>query len=94
ELGVRLALGAQSGDVVRLVIGESLRFAATGLAIGAIASLAAAHWVAPLLFNESPRDPAVFTLVSGVLLAASLAASWIPARRAARVDPTTALQAG
>ena len=94
ELGVRVALGAQASDITRLVVGQSVRFALSGLAIGACASLAASHWIAPLLFQESPRDPVVFGVVGMVLLAAAIAASWLPARRAARIDPTSALQAG
>jgi len=94
ELGVRLALGASATDITRLVVGESVRFALLGLAIGAGASLAAAHWIAPLLFEESPRDPVVFGVAGLVLIGAAIVASWLPARRAARVDPTTALQAG
>ena len=93
EVGVRVALGARPADIVRLVVGESVRFALLGLAVGSVLSLAAAHWLAPLLFRESPRDPLVFGVASAVLIAASLAASLIPARRAARVDPTTALRA-
>jgi predicted permease len=94
ELGVRMALGARATDVVRLVVGEGLLFGSLGLAIGAGISLAAAHWIAPLLFKESPRDPIVFGAVSGALIVITIAASWIPARRAASVDPKTALQAG
>jgi predicted permease len=94
ELGVRLDLGARGADITRLVVGESLRFALLGLAIGAGASLGAAHWIAPLLCEESPHDPVVFGLTGLVLIAAAIAASWLPARRAARLDPTTALQAG
>lgn len=94
ELGVRMALGARATDVVRLVVEEGLVFGSIGLAIGAGISVAAAHWIAPLLFKESPRDPAVFGTVSGTLIVVTIAASWIPARRAASVDPRTALQAG
>jgi predicted permease len=94
ELGVRMALGARATDVVRLVVGEGLLFGSAGLGIGAGISLAAAHWIAPLLFKESPRDPIVFGAVSGALIVITIAASWIPARRAASVDPKTALQAG
>jgi predicted permease len=94
ELGVRAALGARPADIARLVVGESLRFALAGVALGACASLAASHWVAPLLFEESPRDPAVFGVAAAVLIAAAIAASWIPARRATQIEPTTGLQHG
>jgi hypothetical protein len=92
ELGVRLALGAARAGIVRLVVTESLRVTLAGLAIGAIAALAAGGAIAPLLFRQSPRDPAGFVIVGLVLVAAALTASWIPALRAARVDPTIALR--
>src|SRR6266567_9372227 len=80
EMGVRVALGAQVGDVVRLVVSDGVKIGAAGLAIGALAALAAARWVKPLLFNESPNDPLVFAFVTVALLAVTVAASWIPAR--------------
>jgi predicted permease len=92
ELGVRLALGAARTGIVRLVVGESLRFAFAGIVIGGVVALASGRWIGPLLFHQSPRDPAVFTLVAIVLLGVAIAASWIPALRAAGVDPKTALQ--
>jgi putative ABC transport system permease protein len=92
EMGVRVALGAQSGDVVRLVVGQGVRLGASGVAIGAVIALAAAKWIKPLLFAESPRDPAVFGLVTVTLVAVTVAASWVPARRASRVDPNVALR--
>jgi predicted permease len=92
ELGVRVALGAQVTDVVRLVVTEGLWLGAIGVAIGCGVALWAGRWVKPLLFNESPRDPAVFALVAQVLLGVTIAASWVPARRAARVDPQVALR--
>ena len=64
ELGVRVALGAQSRDVVRLVVVEGLRLAVVGVAIGAGVALLAGRWVKPLLFNVSPKDPTVFVVVS------------------------------
>jgi hypothetical protein len=92
ELGVRLALGATRGRIVRLVVMESVRFAFTGGAIGAIVALGAGGWIGPMLFEQSPRDPAVFAVVTGVLIAVAIVASWVPAVRAARLDPKTALQ--
>jgi predicted permease len=92
EMGVRVALGAQIGDVVRLVVSDGLKLGAFGLVIGAVVALSAARWVKPLLFDESPNDPLVFVLVTATLLAVTVAASWIPARRAARVDPQVALR--
>jgi predicted permease len=92
EMGVRIALGAQVADVVRLVVSDGLRLGGVGLVIGGVGALSAARWVKPLLFDESPSDPLVFVLVTGTLLAVTVAASWIPARRAARVDPQVALR--
>jgi predicted permease len=92
EMGVRVALGAQSADVVRLVVGQGVRLGASGVAIGAVIALATAKWIKPLLFAESPRDPAVFGVVTVTLLLVTVAASWVPARRAARVDPNVALR--
>jgi len=93
ELGVRLALGAARSRIVRLVVMESVRFAAAGIVIGGIFALVGGRWIEPLLFRASPRDPSVFALVTATLLAVALAASLIPALRAASVDPKTALQA-
>ncbi len=92
ELGVRVALGAQAEDVVRLVVGEGLRLVVVGVVVGGAAALIAARWVQPLLFDESPRDPAVIALVSTILIGVALAASWLPARRASRIDPQVALR--
>src|SRR6185437_12693156 len=92
EMGVRIALGAQMGDVVRLVVRDGVKLGALGLAIGAAIALGAAHWVKPLLFDESAKDPLVFGLVTLTLLLVTIAASWLPARRAAKVDPQVALR--
>ena len=92
ELGVRLALGAARAGIVRLVVAESLRFALAGVVIGGVVALAGGQWIGPLLFRQSPRDPAVFTFVTIVLLGVAVAASLIPALRAAGLDPKTALQ--
>jgi predicted permease len=93
ELGVRLALGAGRFEVVRLVVMESVRFALAGVAIGGVVALAAGKWIGPLLFNQSPRDVAVFGTVTVVLVGVAILASWVPALRAAGLDPKTALQA-
>lgn len=92
ELGVRRALGAQVSDVVRLVVADGLRLAGVGVAIGVGVSLVAGRWVEPLLFNVSPKDPVVFVFVAGVLALVGVAASWIPALRASRVDANVALR--
>jgi putative ABC transport system permease protein len=93
ELGVRIALGARSADVVRLVVGGGLRVAVVGVAIGAGAALIAGRFVAPLLFQISPKDPSVFAVVTLTLLATAALASLVPALRASRVDPAVALRA-
>jgi predicted permease len=92
EFGVRLALGASGTRIVRLVVLEGVRVALAGIVIGAIVASSTGRWIGPLLFQESPRDLAVFGLVGVVLLGVAVLASCIPAVRAARVDPRTALQ--
>jgi predicted permease len=93
EMGVRVALGARTADVAGLVIGESLRIVAVGVALGVIAALVAGRWIAPLLFEVSPRDPMVLAAVVVTLMGVSLLASWLPAVRASRVDPAESLRA-
>jgi len=93
ELGVRVAVGAQSGDLIRLVVVEGVRLAAIGVALGVGIAFVAVKWLKPLLFDVSPRDPFVFGLVTVALGLTAVAASWIPALRASRVDPMVALRA-
>jgi ABC-type antimicrobial peptide transport system permease subunit len=92
ELGLRIALGAHARDLLRMVLGEGLRFGVLGIVIGVLIALAAGHWVQPLLYGESARDPLVFAAVAAVLAFVALAASAIPARRAMRLDPSIALR--
>jgi putative ABC transport system permease protein len=92
ELGVRIALGAQSRDVVRLVVGQGVRFAVAGVALGLGLALLAGQWIQPLLFQQSARDPATFAAVAALLLAVALVASTVPAVRATRADPNAALR--
>jgi predicted permease len=92
ELGVRRALGAQSSDVVRLVVSDGLKLAGVGVVIGVGGALWAGKFVKPLLFDVSPKDPWVFGLVAIALISVALAASWIPAMRASRVDANVALR--
>ena len=92
ELGVRVALGAQTRDVIRLVVGQGARFALAGVALGVALALLAAPWIQPLLFQQSARDPATYGMVASLLLAVAVVASAVPALRAARADPTTALR--
>jgi predicted permease len=93
EFGVRVALGAQGADVMRMVVARGIRTAIVGGAAGAIVALVAGRWVGPLLFQTSPRDPAVFIVVLAVVTGVALLAALVPARRALRVDPIVALRA-
>jgi predicted permease len=92
ELGIRIALGAQSASIVRLVVLQAVSMVAVGLAIGGALALVAARWMQPLLFGESARDPAVFGIVAVVIGVVSLVASAGPAMRATRADPGAALR--
>jgi putative ABC transport system permease protein len=92
ELGVRIAVGARTRDILRLIIGEGIVFTVAGIAIGVAIALASGHWVQPLLFDVSSFDPLTYGVVAFVLLAVGVLASALPAVRAARVDPTVALR--
>jgi predicted permease len=92
EMGVRTALGAPSSAILRLVVIDGLRLAAGGVAIGLVAAWLLAPRLAGLLYGVSPQDGETFTIVAMVLVAATLIASIVPAVRAARVDPSTALR--
>ena len=92
EIGVRVALGAGRAQVLRLVVGEGLRLAGLGLAVGLVASLAATRVLRGLLYGTSPTDPATFAGVSLLVLTVAFVAAYLPARRAARVDPMVALR--
>ena len=93
EIGVRMALGAQAGDVLRMVLGEGLRLSAVGVLAGILAALALARLLAGFLYGVSPRDPLTYLVVAAGLIAAAAAATFLPARRATRVDPAVALRA-
>jgi ABC-type antimicrobial peptide transport system permease subunit len=92
EIGVRVALGAQRGDVVRLIVGQGAALGVIGIAIGLAGALAVTRTLRTLLFGVSPLDVTSFVGVSLALGLIALFASWIPARRAARVDPVEALR--
>ena len=94
EMGIRLALGASGRQVTRLVVWESARLAAAGVFIGLAGAVATTHVMRSLLFDVSPTDPVTLGAVAAVLLAMAVAAAWLPARRASRVDPVEALRAG
>jgi len=92
EIGIRIALGADRGRVQRLVVGEGVALAAIGTIVGLGGALVSTRVLRSLLFDLTPSDPVTYVTIVGVLGAAAIAASWIPARRAARVDPVVALR--
>lgn len=92
ELAVRIAFGAESDDVVRLVAARAMRIGGVGLAVGIAIALGAGRWMGPLLFAESPRDPVVYGMVALVLLMIATVASAVPALRAVRTDPNMVLR--
>jgi putative ABC transport system permease protein len=92
EIGIRMALGAQPTDVLKLVIGQGVGAVLGGVAIGVVAALALTRLMASLLFGVRPTDPVTFSSVAVLLTAVALAASYIPARRAMRTDPLNALR--
>jgi putative ABC transport system permease protein len=92
EIGIRMALGAAQNQVIGAVIRDALRMVAAGLALGIPLSLAATRWVASFLYGIRPSDPLTYCAVVALLCAASLAAAFVPSRRAARVDPMVALR--
>jgi len=92
EIGVRMALGATSGNILSLVVGHSIRWTAAGILIGLLGSLAATRWLRSLLYQVPERDPWTFAMTVVVLLVVALLAAWFPSRRALGVDPLTALK--
>jgi putative ABC transport system permease protein len=92
EIGIRMALGAAGGDVLRLVLRQALRLSVVAVAAGLAASVVLARGLASLLYGVRPIDPATFGGVALLLFAVAALAAWIPARRAARVDPIDALR--
>ena len=92
EIGVRVALGAQARDVLRLVVGHGMKIAATGLVAGILGALAATRAMTALLFEVRPSDPLTYGVIAALLTMAALAACYLPARRATAIDPLIALR--
>jgi hypothetical protein len=93
EIGIRLAIGATPGDVLRLVVGQGARVAAAGVVIGLAGALVLTRAMRTLLFDVSPLDPLAFVTAALLLLGVATLASYLPARRAARIDPQAAIRA-
>jgi predicted permease len=91
EIGVRLALGAQRKDVLHMILSRASRLTAMGVGVGLLLAFGLAHGVANLLFEVSPNDPVVFLTMAAIITCIALLASWLPARRASRIDPMAAL---
>ncbi len=92
EIGIRMALGAEQGSVLSMVVGQALRLAVIGTGVGLAGALGLTHFLSSLLFSVRPTDPLTFSVVAFVLVAVSALASFLPARRAAKVDPLVALR--
>src|SRR5205085_4480710 len=92
EIGIRIALGAQARDVFKLVIGQGMVPVVIGMAVGLAAAVVLTRLMSSLLFSISATDPVTFAVITLLLAGVALLACWLPARRAARVDPTIALR--
>jgi putative ABC transport system permease protein len=92
EFGIRMTLGAQREDVMKMVLGQGLKMAAVGVGIGAVAAVGTNRLLGSLLFGVKPGDAGIFGVVVGVLVGCAVAACWVPARRAMRVSPMEALR--
>ena len=92
EVGLRMALGAQSGDVMRLVVGQGMKLALLGVGAGLLVSMALTRLMTRLLFGVSATDLTTFAVIAVLLMLVALVACWLPARRAARVEPLVALR--
>ena len=92
EIGVRVALGASRADIVKLIVGKGVILAGAGVLAGVFLSPAAASMMGSVLYGVRPHDLSVYLEVSGVLFLVAILASYLPARRATRVDPNTALR--
>ena len=93
EIGVRMALGAERRDVLRLVLSRALRIVAAGVIVGLVGAFGVTRVLQTFLFGVTPTDPIAFTIVTLLLVAIGMTAAWLPARRATRIDPVAALRA-
>jgi putative ABC transport system permease protein len=92
EFGIRMALGARAGDVVRMLLGQSLRPIGLGLALGALGGFGLSRALNAMFFRATAPDPGVFIAVAGLMLGAALVAAWVPVHRVTRIDPQQALR--
>jgi ABC-type lipoprotein release transport system permease subunit len=91
-LGLRIALGAQPGNIMTLVLKQGMKLAALGVLLGLIGAVSVTRWLASLLYGVSATDPLTFAVIVLLPMIVTLVACWIPARRATRVDPMVALK--
>ena len=94
EIGLRMAIGAQPADVLRLVVGDGMKLALVGVLVGLLGAMALARLVESMLFEVSASDPVSYAGTAVVLLAVCAVACWVPARRAMQVDPLVAMGSG
>jgi ABC-type antimicrobial peptide transport system permease subunit len=92
EIGMRMVFGAPRSSILRLVVGEGLKLSAVGIVIGLIGALAVTRVMASLLVGVNPTDPATFAAIVALFGIIAMAASWMPARRASRLDPMAAIR--
>jgi putative ABC transport system permease protein len=92
EFGIHISIGARRGDVLKLILGQTVVLAAIGVTGGLVAALAMTRFAANLLYGISPADPVTFTSIAALLFTVALLAGYFPARRATRIDPTIALR--